>query len=97
MTAAEVIKEVIDEVFPDGQDEGLNGTEASEEETYKLPEGVVNIDIEVRNQVLLNNINFCSKLKFATESNFSDNLFRVKRGGRLFKLWRKIVKKKLNL
>ncbi|XP_023335403.1 G2/mitotic-specific cyclin-B2 isoform X2 [Eurytemora carolleeae] len=46
LTAAEVIKEVIDEVFPDGQDEGLNGTEASEEETYKLPEGVVNIDIE---------------------------------------------------
>lgn len=54
LTAAEVIKGVIDEVFPDGQDEDSNVIEAAEEETFKLPEGVVNIDIEVRNQVVLN-------------------------------------------
>ena len=68
LTAAEVIKGVIDEVFPDGQDEDSNVIEAAEEETFKLPEGVVNIDIEVRNQVVLNNVNFCSKLECATES-----------------------------
>ena len=49
LTAAEVIKGVIDEVFPDGQDEDSNVIKAVEEETFKLPEGVVNIDIEVRN------------------------------------------------
>ena len=43
-TAVEVVNVIIDEVFPEGQD----GVFDLAEPVSRLPEGVVNIDIEVR-------------------------------------------------